>query len=746
MRTSTRCFLLAGAIVIGATAARSQTFPGVLLPGPRYPSDGALADVTGDGFDDLITISNPPIAGQNGTLRLFPGTGAGAFATSTAFAVGEEPLAVATGDLNADGVPDAVVVNAWPNSDLYVFVGNGSGSFTSLGTFSTLGAAPGSGTTPVAVVLVDVDGDSILDAVTTNVGSQDLSILIGNGSGGFAAPSIVAVGSVTGAAPTVIATGDLDGDGDADLALGLANPNHQVSTWLGNGAGSFAFGAYITTAIDAVSLAIADFDLDANADVVAALPNVPAAHVYRGTGTGTGFSSPVVFAEPGVPQRVAVTDLDGDGKPDLLSLNQDTSFSIFRGTGTAVISNGLFSRYATDTYAVALAIGDLNGDGKPDLTAVCNSLYGVGSFTTYQNAGALAFPNARSYRVGVSPTSVAIADFNNDGKPDLVTSDSFSGGLSLLLQRSQGIFGSTTSIALPVSSGCVAAADVDLDGNQDLVVASTGIFSAPGSTILVLRGVGNGTFLAPVSFSVGGFMPRNVTLADLNADGRIDAITANLVTNDVSVLLGTSPTWGFAAPAVYQVTSSAFSPYSVAAGDLNSDGVADLVVAHNDSTITHQTVLFGTGGGAFNAAAALAVPVGGSLPIWAAIGDLTGDGFMDIASANFSSPGANAGLAAGNGAGGFAAPVTFVVEPQSFMIAIADFNTDGIQDFVTADTFWTNHLAVKLGLGGGAFGRAEIYGSGDRTQTLGVADLNLDGKPDMVGVNYDSNNIAVHIN
>jgi hypothetical protein len=183
----------------------------------------------------------------------------------------------------------------------------------------------------------------------------------------------------------------------------------------------------------------------------------------------------------------------------------------------------------------------------------------------------------------------------------------------------------------------------------------------------------------------------------------------------------------------------------VVAGQLNADQLPDLVVAHNESSSGHLTVLLGIGSGAFNPAAATAVPIGGFLPIWAAVGDLTGDSKPDLASANSYSPGNDVGIAPGNGLGGFGAPATLGVHPQPFAIGLADFNSDGQNDIVTSHVVQTNHVAVMLSTGGGTFAAPQLYASGDRPQSLAVGDVNADGVPDLITVNYDSGNVAVHL-
>jgi len=743
----TRLLGCAVATAVSVAPLRAQTFSDPLQLIGRYPIDGALADVNGDGLADLVTVSNSPISGQNSVLQWLPNTGAGVFGASTGFAVGNDAIDLEIGDLNGDSRPDAVVVDSAQDL-VYVFLGSAGGSFAPNGTHSTHGA-PGSGVTPVSITLARIDGDAHLDIVTTN-NSKDVSILFGDGAGSFTAATTFSTLS-TGASAYASAASDLDGDGDLDLIAPLSAPNNQLSIWLNNGAGSFVFGAYVSTAIDASSPRVADFDLDGHADIAVAMPYANAVHVYRGDGTGTGYSAPVVFAEIGAPNRLELGDFNGDGKTDFASLNLNSSYSVFLGTGSASISTGVFGRYATNPYGVALSVGKLDGDATPDIATVSQGVSGAGAVVAHLGAGAGNFASARSYPTVGAGASAAIGEFNGDGKRDLVISHfnigaSGSPELSLLLQRSGGVFGNAISIPIPATSGCAVVGDIDLDGKDDIVAAATGSFFAPGASVLVLRGVGNGTFLAPVAFPILGAMPRNVALADLNNDGRLDAITANLVTSDISVLLGTTSGWGFQAPTTYNVTTSSFSPYMVAAGDLNSDQLADLVIGHNDSTISHLTVLLNTGGGVFNPAAATAAPVGGFLPIWATIGDVTGDFLPDLVSANSFAPGADLGIAAGNGLGGFSAPTTIATHPQPFAIALADFNADGFSDVVSSHVVQTNHIVVLRGGAGGALSSPELYASGERPQSLAVGDVNADGAPDVITVNYDSGNVTVRLN
>jgi acetyl esterase/lipase len=267
-----------------------------------------------------------------------------------------------------------------------------------------------------------------------------------------------------------------------------------------------------------------------------------------------------------------------------------------------------------------LTTGDFNGDGSADL-AVANT--GSNNVSVLLGNGSGGFSLAGNFAVGVGPVSIAVGDVNGDGSLDLAVANSGANTISVLLGDGNGSFGSASDFATGGSIGAssVAIADFDLDGRPDVVVANRGPFpnyATPG-TIALLRQNEDGSFGPARTFTVGA-NPAAVVVADLNGDGRMDVATANLESDNVSVLLGNGD--GSLAPAQnYQVGRAE----ALAVGDFNGDGNLDIVTANRHAFVS---VLLGNGNGTFQ------LPCdfwAGAEPVAVAVGDFNGDGRADLA-------------------------------------------------------------------------------------------------------------------
>jgi len=356
---------------------------------------------------------------------------------------------------------------------------------------------------------------------------------------------------------------------------------------------------------------------------------------------------------------------------------------------------------------------------------------------------------------GYEPDSVAIGDLNGDGVPDLAVVNRCGGdphctlgSVSVLLGNGDGTF----RAAVTYNSGgyyadSVAIADVNGDGKPDLVVANLcpnkGCGQGSTGLVSVLLGNGDGTFQPPVGYSSGGQYASAVAVGDLNGDGTPDIAVANFdqcngcSTGGVSVLLGNGD-GTFQAPVSY--SSGGYDGVSVAIGDVNGDGHPDLVVG-NDIT-SSVGVLLGNGDGTFQAAVTYSLG-GNYVPNSIAVGDLRGDGILDLVTTNNVAPGISVLL--GNGDGTFQAPVSYnpgVYRPSS--VAITDVNGDGHPDLVVAGGA---DASVLLGNGDGTFQTHQIYRSGgSAADSVAVGDLNGDGRPDLVVANLGTNSVGVLLN
>ncbi len=323
-------------------------------------------------------------------------------------AVGNAPRAIALGDFNNDGKPDLAVANSGANN-ITILLGNGSGGF------AAAAASPGTGLAPGSVVVGDFNTDGKLDLAVANSASNNVTILLGNGDGSFTA---AAASPGTGNNPSAVAVGDFNGDGKLDLATANKDANN-VTILSGNGDGSFtALPSSPATGSAPASLVIGDFNADGKLDLVVANSTANSLRILLGNGDGS-FSAAMSDATTGTnPSSVAVGDFNGDGKLDLAVANKDANtLTILLGNGDGSFTAGAGSP-ATGTAPSSLATGDFNSDGNLDLV-VANSGSNDLTFLLGDGSGSFSTPSAGSpISAGDNPVSVLVGDLNLDGRLD----------------------------------------------------------------------------------------------------------------------------------------------------------------------------------------------------------------------------------------------------------------------------------------------------------------------------------------
>jgi hypothetical protein len=635
------------------------------------------------------------------------------------------------------------------------------------------------------VSVADLNGDGKLDIVLVNYDNPGtVSVLMNTTPAGATTPSFAPEQTIGGFEyPIAVLADDINGDGLPDLVVANYRagtfPNYygRVAVLLNTttpGATSVSFAPQQTFATDSSirSMAEADLNGDGRPDLIVANGGNNEVSVLMNTtaagSTTVSFSNPTTFATGHYAESVAVADLNGDGRPDIIAANYlSNSVSLLLNTtapGATTPSFATQQTFATESRPKFVKAADLNGDGRPDILVADygSSAASVLLNTTLPGATNLGFAAQQTFATGNGPSSVAAADVNGDGRSDLIVPNRQDDTVSVLLNTTS--FAESTAVGVPAplfpqaaspSAGVnplsVAEADLNGDGRPDLVVAGfsyvTVLFNTtePGAT--------TPTFAAAQTFATDS-NPVWVSVADLNGDGRPDLIVANRGSDDVSVLLNTTaPGASTASFTTAQTFATGAEPIAVTTADLNGDGLLDLIVA-NEGSGTVSVLMNTTSAGATTASfAAQQTFAAGSNPDSVAVAELNGDGLPDLIVGNHGSATVSVLLnttAVGASTASFAPQQTFAtgVHPRSALAV--DVNGDGLADIIVANED-SNSVSVLLnttapGSTTASFATQQTFAVGDTPVSVEAADVNGDGLPDLVVANYTSNNVSVLLN
>ncbi len=722
------------------------------------------------------------------------------FGGKTDFSTGLVPFAVAVGDFNGDGKMDLAVANSGANN-VEILLGDGTGGFF---TQTSKPSAFATDMSPYAVAVGDFNRDGKSDLAVANRTTNDVSILLGNGDGTFLAAANVGVGTN----PQGVAVGDFNGDGIADLVVANAGSNN-VTVLLGNGDGTFQTGTPFGAGTSPFSVAVSDFNGDGKADLAVANNSSSNVSILLGNGDGT-FQTAVNYGAGTQPSSVAVADL-GNGKVDLVVADLTYSASAPAGNVSVLIGNGdgtfkprtAYSSGVTPSSANprSVAVGDFNGDGIPDI-AVANR--GGNNLSFMLGNGDGTFQPATTLATNTTPQSIVVGDFNGDGRPDLAVVTSANNKVSVLLGTpaypdltvsgthsgnfTQGQTGAVYTLTVSNTAAIASSGIVSLTDTLPASLTATSIsgtgWACTLATLTCTRGdslASGGSYpVVNVVVNIGVNAPVNVTNSAVVSGGGEAAGSSNSGSDPTIIIQVTSISLSSSAnPATLgqSVTISATVTPGSATGRVifyaGQNPLGDAAVVNGVATLV--TSLLPVGNLSLTAIytgdatdlpsttistlsqtvqsvlqdgfqAVLNYPVGNTGPVALAYGDFNGDGIPDLAVVN-STASSKVSILLGSASGIFGSPVSYAtggLNSAPLSVAVADVNGDGKPDLIVANSN-TNNVSVLLGNGdiNGTFQSAVNYSAGTDPQYVVAGDFNRDGIVDIAVADWTTGKVSV---
>lgn len=669
----------------------------------------SVRDVPGYQAGVRIRIT-PSIPGATGTPALLTGltiqNGAG-FNSGTPTTLGADIERIATGDLDRDGRIDMVAL-APATGNVHGLAGDGALGFTATFNLSE-------GTLPADIALADINRDGRLDLISAIEGDDVVSVRLGDGAGSFGIATTIA----TPPGPAAVAIGDVDNDGAPDIVVACATVSLLAvlrnTTPIGSATPAFTTSGTIPINGGPRAVALLHLNSDAVLDVAACCTITNTVDLLHGDGAG-GLIPNTSLNVGLFPQRIAVGDLDRSGWPDAVVICRDdaTAHVLLDTSGAGTLTAGPV--LTTGLLPADVVAGDLNQDGRLDL---CIASAGDNRVDLFEGDGTGAFTATFTLPIADQPVALAFARLDWGGALDL----------AIGRRAGQDVLGASNWLPLTGTSfatgfnadtldtvAALAAGDLNRDGNLDVISASDGANNA-----IVMFGESSGMF-SPIAQTIATpTLPRGVVLGDFNHDDFLDAALMCRSPAMVAVLFND----GFGLFAAGPTTAIPGDPVALARGDLNADGLLDLVIAHSTTTRLLQ-VLLGDGAGGFLALAPLTIAAN-TADI--AIGDLNEDGDLDVV---ITAPGLQATTYFGDGTGALTLGASHGPGAGSAPtdIAVGYVDSDAHLDLVFNDP-GGNTLRLLRGDGTGNFPTSITIAAGSGPSSVALGDIDGDGDTDI---------------
>ncbi|MBK9472003.1 MAG: VCBS repeat-containing protein [bacterium] len=642
------------------------------------------------------------------------------------YPAGVEAISLTHGDFDEDGLVDAVVAISSPTPDLVFMRQNADHSFTAAGSWTS--------DLLTSLVAGDFNGDGHRDVAGLDQLGNVIA-LFGDGAGGssgFAARS-APFGAI------FLAAANLNSDAQDDL-VAVSYILSTLETFMGGstGGGTLTPATTYVTEASPTAVATGDLDGDGHDDMVLAHDAVALAEVLYGDGTGAIASSlNVPLGGSAIGSAAVIADLNGDGLRDVvIGMSDGTGAAVILNTGAQTFGTPIFYGGAAGSANFVVACDDLDGDADRDLILVGPQTYvllnsGSGTFTVAGNA---LPPDTHNYSV------LALTDFDGDTVPDVLGCGNYGATLIAAHGNGDGTFGFDVELAADYADALVFS-DIDGDSDQDAVTINRAI-----SAVQTFARLG-GAFAAPAVTGLS-FPPSGLATGRFNADAAPDYAT---VISDIGVVIVmlNDGSGGFASVQPY---ATGQWPIDVVAGDLDGDGLDDLVVICSsggetgatdkspaEALFTHSLLIYRNSPVGFPFSPSSVINIPGGCPNGAAIGDVTQDGRMDIVAPLTCTDKIMVYPATAPGVFGTGFQAAAVTAPSA--VAVRDVDGEGSLDIIALSS--SGSLATIINEGGAGFALPVEVPTPRLGQFLVVEDFDLDGNLDAAALSLSSV-VAVH--
>ena len=513
--------------------------------------------------------------------------------------------------------------------------------------------------------------------------------------------------------PQSVAVAHLNNDHHLDFIVANSGTN-SIGIFLSNDNGTFQDQQRILTGDQSrpSSIVVCHINDDQDLDIVVANYLNNNLGIFLGNGNGTFNNQIIISLDSSHPVFVTFADLNNDNHTDLVVANDGThSISILHGYGDGSFDHQQIYSTGYDSFPSSIGIADFNQDHYLDLAVTNSGTNNIGIFLGIGN-GSFSNQTILSTNHRSNPSSLVIADFNNDHYFDIIVANNGTGNIGIFLGHGNGSFQSQRTYSIDshshpqyINSGYFNKEDEILD----LV-----IIDSINDRIHILLGDGNGTFSTVTTYDgESNSHPIWLNVVHFNQNNQSDLVVVNFHANNILLLIDY-----FSQPAARQTNNgprSSGSVTSVVISDFNNDSFLDIVFGAGNSIF----ILTGFGNGSFNEDTMYSLDFNGAAQ-YICVGDLNKDGRMDIIIADSKNGYLNIFLGYGNGS--FAPMKNYSTgrDSQPRWIALADFNHDDVLDIVSAN-YGTRNLNILLGKGDGTFSTMIRFSTSDNSPPYSVA-------------------------